>query len=168
MGAIAAYFSLSAGGKPTYGNEERMADLRKFIRHPADIPIEFCADDEPSASQHGLAHDVSFGGLAFEAEKCPAHGSVIEIRIPMVEPPFETRGQVVWCRKLDGHYEVGVRFLESTDAFKTRMVEQVCHIEQYKRDVLEREGRKLSGSAAAREWISKYAADFPRSEGEAA
>lgn len=145
-----------------------MADHREFIRHPAEIPLEFCADDDPAASLHGVAHDVSFGGLAFEAAMCPPQGSVIEIRIPVVEPPFETRGQVVWCRKLDGHYEVGVRFLESADAFKARMVEQVCHIEQYKRDVLETEGRRLSGAAAAREWISKYAADFPRSEGEAA
>jgi hypothetical protein len=145
-----------------------MSDHRKFIRHPADIPIEFSPDEEGAEAQHGVAHDVSFGGLAFEASRCPKHGSIIEIRIPTVNPPFETRGRVVWCRSLDGHYEVGVRFLESADAFKARMVEQVCHIEQYKRDVLEREGRKLSGAAAAREWISKYASDFPRSEGEAA
>lgn len=145
-----------------------MADNRKFIRHPSDIPIEFSADDEPPLSQMGKAHDVSFGGLSFEADICPQRGALIEIRIPMVTPAFETRGEVMWCRRIDGRYEIGVRFLESSEAFKVRMVEQVCHIEQYKRDVEEREGRRLTTSAAAREWISKYASDFPRSEGEAA
>ena len=145
-----------------------MAEQRKFIRHPSDIPIEFSAHDDAPLSRSGQAHDVSFGGLAFESTECPTSGAIIQIRIPTVNPPFETRGEVVWCRRLDGRYEVGVRFLEHSDAFKARMVEQVCHIEQYKRDVLEREGRKLTGTAAAREWISKHAADFPRSEGEAA
>jgi hypothetical protein len=138
-----------------------MADHRKFIRHPSDIPIEFTAADGNSVSERGHAHDVSFGGLAFESDRCPSPGAVIEIRIPTVAPPFETRGVVVWCRCLEERYEVGVRFLESSDAFKARMVEQVCHIEQYKRDVLEREGRKLTGAAAAREWIEKYASKFP-------
>lgn len=138
-----------------------MSDQRKFIRHPSDIPIEFSDSDGAPVSQVGQAHDVSFGGLAFESRHCPPSGTIIQIRIPTVTPAFETRGQVVWCRRLDGNFEIGVRFLEHTDAFKARMVEQVCHIEQYKRDVLAREGRTLSGAAAAREWIERYASKFP-------
>jgi hypothetical protein len=138
-----------------------MAEQRQFIRHPSDIPIEFSAADGEPISQTGQAHDVSFGGLAFESTNCPRKGEIIEIRIPTVTPAFETRGQVVWCRHLDNRYEVGVRFLEHGDAFKARMVEQVCHIEQYKRDVLEQEGRRLTGADAAREWIEKYASRFP-------
>ena len=138
-----------------------MADNRKFIRHPADIPIQFSAVDGSPTAEFGQAHDVSFGGLAFEADRCPAPGTIIDLRIPTVSPPFETRGLVVWCRCLEERYEVGVCFLESSDAFKARMVEQVCHIEQYKRDVLAREGRKLTGAAAAHEWIAKYAGKFP-------
>ncbi len=42
-----------------------------------------------------------------------------------------------------------------------RMVEQVCHIERYRADVLEREGRALTGEQAAEEWIKRYAEDFP-------
>ena len=138
-----------------------MAEQRKFIRHPSDIPIEFSIADGTPLSLSGHAHDVSFGGLAFEAKECPHSGAIIRVRIPTVNPPFETQGQVVWCRRLDSHYEIGVRFLEHSDAFKARMVEQVCHIEQYKRDTLEREGRHLTGAAAAREWIEKYAGRFP-------
>ena len=137
-----------------------MSQYRRFIRHPADIPIEFSATDgEPVSRAH--ARDVSFGGLAFQTDHCPGKGTIIHLRIPTVSPSFETRGVVVWCQRLGERYEVGVRFLDSSEAFKARMVEQICHIEQYKRDVLQREGRKLSGGAAAREWIEKYAANFP-------
>jgi hypothetical protein len=41
------------------------------------------------------------------------------------------------------------------------MVEQVCHIKQYSKEILEKEGRKLSDEEAAVEWIEKYAKDFP-------
>ena len=46
------------------------------------------------------------------------------------------------------------------------MVEQICHIEQYKQDVFEKDGRRLSGEQAALEWIEKYATDFPELETE--
>jgi hypothetical protein len=41
------------------------------------------------------------------------------------------------------------------------MVEQICHIEAYRRNILQTEGRVLDGRSAALEWIDKYAADFP-------
>jgi hypothetical protein len=41
-------------------------------------------------------------------------------------------------------------------------VEQICHIEQYKADVLLSEGRRLNGEQAALEWIEKFARDFPQ------
>ena len=56
---------------------------------------------------------------------------------------------------------MGVEFLDRDDSFRARMVEQVCHIEQYKRQVLETEGRVLNGEQAAKEWIRRYAASFP-------
>ena len=42
------------------------------------------------------------------------------------------------------------------------MVEQICYIEHYKREVLKNEGRILSGKDAALEWVKKNAADFPK------
>jgi hypothetical protein len=41
------------------------------------------------------------------------------------------------------------------------MVEQVCHIETYRRTVAGTEGRELSAEQAALEWIAKFAASFP-------
>ena len=41
------------------------------------------------------------------------------------------------------------------------MVEQVCNIENYRRDVEQREGRKLTTEEAAKEWIKRDASSFP-------
>jgi hypothetical protein len=41
------------------------------------------------------------------------------------------------------------------------MVEQVCHIENYKKEVYQTEGRLLTAEEAAVEWIHKYASQFP-------
>jgi hypothetical protein len=54
-----------------------------------------------------------------------------------------------------------VQFLDAADAFRARMVEQVCSIERYRREVRRREGRVLSGQEAAEEWIREHAARFP-------
>jgi hypothetical protein len=45
--------------------------------------------------------------------------------------------------------------------FAVRMVEQVCQIYHYQREVLEKEGRSLSGADATAEWVAKYVRDFP-------
>jgi hypothetical protein len=44
------------------------------------------------------------------------------------------------------------------------MVQQVCSIENYRKEQREREGRRLSTQEAAVEWIEKYAGRFPDSE----
>ena len=68
---------------------------------------------------------------------------------------------MAWCQNEGGQYAVGVQFLDSEEAFRVRMVEQVCHIESYRRDIAEREGRQLTAEEAALEWIGRYASSFP-------
>lgn len=134
--------------------------MRKYIRHPADIPIEISSKATMNQSTDNLVN-VSLGGLSFISGEEQAIGSHISLRIPLVEPPFETTAEVVWCQPVDGQFEIGVKLLDQDDAFRARMVEQVCHIEHYKREVLSKEGRDLDGQQAAREWIQKYAKSFP-------
>jgi hypothetical protein len=133
---------------------------RRFIRHTADVPIEVRAVPGSEAIlQQGK--NVSEGGLAFVSDTCPAVDDVIELRIPEVDPPFEAHARVVWCRPEEGRFLVGAQFLDASDAFRARMVEQVATIEKYRKDVLEQEGRELSAQDAATEWIGKYAGKFP-------
>ena len=76
-------------------------------------------------------------------------------------PVFQAMGRVSWCRPEGNGFEIGIEFLNKDDMFSARMVEQVCHIEEYKQEVLLKEGRNLSSEEAALEWIKKYAKDFP-------
>ena len=134
--------------------------MRQFIRHPANIPIEVASDD-PLAQGTRQLRNVSLGGLAFESDVRFEPEAIVKVRIPFVNPAFETRARVVWCSVRAGRYELGVQFLDAQDAFVGRMVEQVCHIENYRKVVRETEGRLLTAEDAAAEWINKYAARFP-------
>jgi hypothetical protein len=104
---------------------------------------------------------VSFGGLAFQSDCELEPGIVVDVRIPFVRPMFETKARVVWCGAHEGGFELGVEFLDPEDAFRARMVEQVCYIENYKKAVYRTEGRLLTAEEAAMEWIRKYASRFP-------
>lgn len=145
--------------------------MRKFIRHPSDIPIDFQVEDEESPVMH-RTKDVSLGGLCFESDHPVATGKRIHIHIPDLLQPaargaqpasnaFDADGVVAWCRREGQNYAVGVRFEDQSIQFGLRMVEQVCHIEHYRYDVLHEQGRELSSEEAAQEWIERFAAKFP-------
>jgi hypothetical protein len=134
---------------------------RQFVRHPSDVPIVWNLGD--IAVQGGeYLRNVSAGGLAFLSSNDVLPGVLVDINIPVVDPQISLKGIVVWCRPDGvGSFEVGVRFVDENNHFRMRMVEQICHIEHYKKEILEREGRVISGEEAALEWISRYAKDFP-------
>lgn len=144
--------------------------MRKYIRHPSDIPINFCVSNNDAPQAHRVK-DVSVGGLCFNSDKPVERGTPIHIHIPVVMQPqssdrqapdqFDADGVVAWCRPEGGGYSVGVQFADANTRFGLRMVEQICHIEHYRADVLQAEGRTLSSEEAAREWVERYAADFP-------
>jgi hypothetical protein len=69
--------------------------------------------------------------------------------------------RVTWCHRSNSHFAIGVEFLDSAEAFRVRMIEQICHIESYQREVEQREGRQLTAEQAAAEWISRHASSFP-------
>jgi hypothetical protein len=137
-----------------------MTEMRQFIRHPSDIPIEIGARGRLAHATRSLS-DIGLGGLAFCCDSALECGIVVEIRIPFVLPPFEMNGRVAWCRAHGSIFELGVAFLEQDDAFRARMVEQVCYIENYRAGIFLAEGRVLNSEEAAIEWIRKFAANFP-------
>lgn len=154
--------------RPGYADTQaRRADMasqdrleRRFVRHPVDIPIEIVADDLHQGTLRRLK-DVGLGGLACRSDRSLPIGARVVITIPLVQPPFSAPAAVVWCRRGEPHFEVGIRFTDSADLFAARMVEQVCQIEHYRREVRHREGRELDAEAAAQEWIARYADQFP-------
>jgi PilZ domain len=141
---------------------EKLIENRKYIRHPSDIPIEVNFEQPAGPEENKLLHNISVGGLCFKSKEPFKKDDMLNVRISLVRPVFEARGRVVWCKgNEDGSFDIGLEFSGMVDAFRARMVEQVCRIEQYKKEVLEREGRALTGSQAALEWITKFAEDFP-------
>ncbi len=133
---------------------------RKFIRHTVDVPLEIRSVAGTGRQiEQGL--NVSFGGLAFATDACLDTGEVIELRIPTLVPPFEARARVAWCEPEADRFLVGVQFLDASDAFRSRMVQQVCAIESYREEIRRNEGRRLSPREAATEWIERYAGRFP-------
>lgn len=139
--------------------------MRRFLRHPADIPIEVKAHGQAA---HDIQHttNLSIGGLAFRCDREFSPGVLVDLCIPFVQPAFEVEAFVAWCRKSGDRFELGVEFLNQDDAFMARMVEQICQIETYQKEVYRAEGRLLTVEEAAAEWISKYAAKFPGSAGK--
>ena len=116
---------------------------------------------EKCSSTSHILNDVSVGGFAFHTKSAINSGSAITINIPHLPEGALTNGYVVWCKGKPGDYIVGVRFTDDESAFRARMVQQICHIEQYRRKIASEEGRQLSSEQAANEWISLFAADFP-------
>ena len=136
--------------------------MRKYIRHPSDVPIEFEISNEPGATRQQRLQNVSLGGLSFFTKRKIDIGTMLNIRIPLIQADFKVEGQVVWCYAWDEAWELGVELLDPEQAWQTRMVEQLCHIEHYKREVWMRDGRRISAEEAAEEWIALHAADFPK------
>lgn len=141
----------------------RSNPTREFLRHTVDVPL-VVERLGGSAALSGQGVNVSHGGLAFVSASCPDVGEVLQLRIPTVKPAFEGQARVAWCRPEAGQYLVGVQFLDPNAAFRSRMVQQVCSIENYRKEVREREGRALTPQEAADEWIEKFAGRFPDSE----
>lgn len=136
-----------------------MNDRRNFFRHPVSMPIHISRQRRATPVRVDSLN-VGAGGLAFLNRTPLARGNLIRVTIPHVEPPFEATGVVCWCRRCDGRHEVGVSFLDEDTMFRVRMVEQVCHIEAYRRKLRMERGEGLSFDEAAAEWIERYAADF--------
>jgi hypothetical protein len=138
--------------------------IRKFIRHPSDVPIQVSldwVDDENDETVDQTITNVSLGGLAFLSQNPIEVLERVRVSIPVLNQENNLVGNVVWCEKSDNGYEIGIEFEKSRDVFRLRMIEQICHIEHYRKEILRVEGRDLSAGEAAREWISKYAGDFP-------
>lgn len=133
---------------------------RQYIRHTINVPLEVTAGGVSTAVKD-QSLNVSHGGLAFTSDACLDIGSILHLHIPVLDHPFEAEARVVWCRAEGANFLVGVEFLQKEDAFRSRMVEQMCTIEEYRHQIRREEGRELSIHQAGMEWIARYAGKFP-------
>lgn len=132
---------------------------RQFIRHPTAIPLLFNVGDRTEIIQ---TTDVGDGGLCFMSQHRINVGEHIHITIPICNPEFEAHGIVRWCKHNDNQFLIGVAFQQKSVIFAIRMVEQVCHIKNYRKKILSETGVELTDEQAAKEWIAHYADEFPQ------
>ena len=145
-----------------------MASVRKFIRHPSDIPIEVSELAKPKyalsdtqAFNPAKMNNVSLGGLAFFSPQSYLIDHHVLVSVPCLDKGTSIEGCVLWCKQLLQGFEVGLEFNDPQAVFHLRMIEQICHIEHYRKEILRVEGRALTSEEAALEWIALFAADFP-------
>jgi len=156
---LTPWLSVCESWLKTFSDRENA--MRRFIRHPSDIPLVYSLGAQ--ASFVDRLKDVSKGGLCFIADTPLQAGSSIHLEIGLQNFPFAADGTIAWCRPEQDAYSVGVAFRDNSTQFSVRMVEQICHIEHYRAETLSTEGRALSSDEAAQEWVEKYAATFPQS-----
>ncbi|MDF3863104.1 PilZ domain-containing protein [Pseudomonas denitrificans (nom. rej.)] len=134
--------------------------MRQFLRHPCDFPVELVIRKQTFLPRQRL-HNISLGGVACNSPRGFRRGTSIELRIPLLGDSACYPGVVAWSRKQNSDYRVGIAFIDEDTLFRARMVEQVCQIEQYRRQREQASGSSLPFEELALEWIAQNAADFP-------
>jgi len=138
---------------------------REYIRHPTNVPLEVTPQSAKEQLCLGLnsfpLNNISEGGLSFYSPTRINTNTIVKIKIRSIKPVFKANAVVQWCEKSKDKFELGVQFLDKDDAFKARMVEQVCHINQYRKEAQQVTGRRMSWNKASMEWIEKNGKNFP-------
>lgn len=107
-------------------------------------------------------NNVSLGGVSCFTTNPVEIGHFVIMKVDCIDPSFEIEGKVVWVKPSNDMFEVGIEFIATKEKlFLLRMVEQICHIEHYRTELLNNEGRDISIELAAKEWIEKHAKNFP-------
>jgi hypothetical protein len=136
-------------------------DADDFIIHPDDQPIALRCLQKPTHNFNAQRYRVS-GGVKVSVTEPIDPGSVIEIETTIQDRPVTFSGRVIWTKHSpDQLIQVGLIFENSEEAYRARMVEQLCHIEHYLRRQLA-EGRTLNARHAANEWINQFSPHFPQ------
>ena len=84
--------------------------MRKYIRHPTDIPIKYKIEENDPHKDEFLKN-IGHGGLCFQSKGFIRKGTELIIHIPIRKPEFIIKGLVLWCKELNNGYEVGIKFL---------------------------------------------------------
>ena len=141
----------------------RTKEVRRYLRHPAQVPVVCRLEGHSGNHQAGL-RNISFGGMAFVCGSSFEPGDLISTGYPTLDVRG-LRGEVVWSDTPDDDTHrcmCGIKFLEGSMFLRARMIEQLCCMEVYRRAQCETRGRRISRNEAAQEWIAKTARHFQR------
>lgn len=147
-----------------YQQHQQDEKRRQYIRHPTTVPIEIRESSSSGILFKESTSNVSRGGVAFHSPQSFPIDTLLNLRIDLVDPPFQTFARVAWRQaNPNGGYDIGVQFMSQADAEEARMVEQICHIESYRKNQEREHGRALDIEEAAVEWLTEHGRHFPQS-----
>jgi hypothetical protein len=113
-------------------------ERRKFVRHPAEIPIEYEHSGEVSNdSQH--TKNVSFGGLCFQTDRPLETGEILTVCFTTINPSYKIRGKVAWRSKNQDSFDIGIEFLDNKDAQLAKIIEEIIQIKNFQKQIFENE-----------------------------
>ncbi len=134
---------------------------RQHAREATSLPVEVTLDNRQTDQiDKDQITNVSLGGLCFVANQDVAIGTRVKVKFPILNQICGLAGKVVWCHKSNLKFEVGLEFEDPNQVQRLKTVEQIHHIEQFRKEVLSTEGRKITSEQAAFEWTNKYAGEF--------
>ena len=134
--------------------------MRKFLRHPSDMPVELVLRRQSCIPRQRL-NNISLGGVACKSSRGFRRGTSVELRIPLLGDQARYPGVVTWCRRQESDYLVGIAFIDEDTLFRARMVEQVCQIQHYRQQLEHESGQPVAIEQCAQDWIARHAATFP-------
>ena len=111
---------------------QNKSTIRKFIRHPSDIPIQVILVESPDELENDCyetLHNVSLGGLAFLSNCALSVGQYVNVYFPIIDQTHCFTGKVVWVNLFAKGFDTGIEFENADELYSLRMVQQVCHIE---------------------------------------
>lgn len=131
-----------------------------FMRHPDNFPIQFKRDWKAAFRSGGDLPEQTGLGLCFESEKYLKPGTILELSIPLRGETQKFRAHVVLVLENGSGYEIGCLMHSQEEAYRARIVEQICHIESYlqNRHLARTSSNENKG---AQDWIAKNASAFP-------
>lgn len=131
-----------------------------FIEHPCDQP--FSLRRIRSAGKNFKSHNFHvYGGISLITLQAYKPGTMIEIKTRIHGEAASFRGRILWIKEYKGKTSLGVVFEDTEQAYRARMIEQLCHIEHYRRKQCSA-GRRLAIHDAAQEWIERHSPSFPQ------
>ena len=142
-------------------------ERRLSQRHFMTLPIHY--REIPSAKKAGsgtserhYTSNLSEGGLRFLSPKSYPIGTVFEITFPIKDQLMTLKARVVHSvlDRETGTYHTGVCFSNTSQLFKIKLAEQLCHIDEYRRKLSKRTGQVVSEEEAAHRWISEQSEKF--------
>jgi hypothetical protein len=113
-------------------------DKRKFVRRPAEIPIEYEIAGNPNDSTH-FTKNISFGGLCFQSSVQLEKETIIKLKFTSLNPDFQIKGRIAWTTPNNGKYDVGIEFLDNNDARLAKIIEEIIYIKNFQKQVFESE-----------------------------